>query len=367
MKATTKILVAGDHYMKPDIIRGIIDARLSPSRKDAVEYRSIEFPYPEQPIGLKQQTVIPSGMSWTDFDAVTDDGDIGEYYGRRDALVGELDDTQILVIHGAALPREAIEAAPELRLIVVLRGGPKNIDLDAVHKAGINIVNTPGKTARAVAETTLGGILGLSRNIVDGAGRLRYTDEWFVYYTYEQCGFELAGATIGLVGFGHVAVELLALLSGFGLGGVLVYDPYRSEHDIRDAGAQPVELNQLLEQSDVVSLHARLTSSSRKLISSDEFGKMKRRPIVVNTARGGLLDYRALYEGLRSGRVSGAVLDVFDDQPYENLKAIIGMPNVVATPHLAGGSRETVRRGAEMAAEDIRRHLTGAPYLNKMD
>lgn len=366
MANPTSVMIAGDRYMKPAVIQKLIEEHLEERLLKRVTFRSLEFPYPDDPIQLHDHTVIPSGMSWSDFDVRKSDGDIAEYYGNRDALTGKLNDSEILVIHGTALPRDAIQSASSLRLIVVLRGGPRNIDIRAARQAGITIVNTPGKTARAVAEATLGGILGLSRNIVDGAVRLRRHDQWYVYYTYEQCGFELAGRTLGLIGFGHIARELATILSAFDLRDVLVFDPYVANTDIIDAGGRSVDLNTLLESSDIISLHARLNDASRGMIAEPQFGRMLKRPIIVNTARGGLLDYRALHRALTQSKVAGAVLDVFDDRAYGELRPLVQLPNVVATPHLAGGSRETVHRGAIMAAEEIRRYLEGRPYVNEM-
>lgn len=366
MANPTTIMIAGDRYMKPSVIKRLIEEQLSERVLQRVTFRCLEFPFPDEPIQLHDHTVIPSGMSWSDFDVQVSDGDIAEYYGDREALTGQLNDTDVLVIHGAALPREAIQSAPTLKLIVVLRGGPRNIDIQAAKQAGITIVNTPGKTARAVAEATIGGILGLSRNIVDGAARLRADDQWYVYYTYDQCGFELAGRTLGLIGFGHIARELVKLLSAFDLADVLVYDPHVAEADIGNAGGHSADLDTLLEASDIISLHARLTDVSRGMIGKAQLDRMRKRPVIVNTARGGLLDYDALHHALLQSTVAGAVLDVFDDRSYADLRPLLRLPNVVATPHSAGGSRETVHRGARMAAEEIRRYLEGQPYCNKM-
>lgn len=362
------VLVAGDTYMKPELLAERIHAALPAEAAARLEFRTVDFPYPVESIPLHPHTVIPSGMSYSSFEHIDRRGDIAEYYGDRDALGRHLEGINILIVHGAAVPREVLEASGDLRLICALRGGPKNVDIKAAGELGIRVVNTPGKTARAVAEFTLGGLLGLTRNIVPGSLSLQAERVWKPdFFRYEICGFELAGKTVGLIGFGHIARELVALLSGFALGKILAYDPHLNEEEALPPGVRPAALEELLEQSDIVSLHARLTPGSRGLIGDEEFARMaRRRPVFINTARGGLLDYQALIRALKKKQVRGAVLDVFGDDRYEVYEELLAMPNTVCTPHIAGGSRETVERAAAMIAEELRRYLAGLPLKNEM-
>jgi D-3-phosphoglycerate dehydrogenase len=241
-----------------------------------------------------------------------------------------------------------------------LRGGPKNIDLQEAKSLGIKITNTPGKTARAVAESTLAGLMALTRNIVRGSWGLQKENVWEpVFFRYEHCGIELAGKTFGLIGFGHIAKELTGLLSGFQLKKILAFDPFADGEEIKKCGATSVDLSSLLAKSDIISLHARLNASSRNLIGESQFEAMAKQPVFINTARGGLVNYRDLIRALEKKRLSGAVLDVFGDEEFLEYSDLMNRPNVVCTPHIAGGSRETVKRAALMVAEDIRCFVTG--------
>ena len=330
-------------------------------------FTSLRFPYPEEKVPLHPDTVIPSGMSWTDFSASLKGDGAEEFYGHIGALEGALDDAEVLIVHGAAVTGTVLRRAGKLKLIGVLRGGPKNIDVATARSRGIRMVNTPGKTSRAVAEFMVGGLLALTRNIARSSRSLQGDRVWSpAFFRYDECGIEIEGRTLGIIGFGHIGEKIAKLLGGFDLKEILVYDPYRDPEDIRRHGCRPASLLDILRQSDIISLHARLTASSRGIVGRKELENMDRRPIVMNTARGGLLDYPALIEALRSGKVSGAVLDVFGGEPFAVYGELLDMKNVVCTPHVAGGSRETVHRAARMVAEDLRRYALGEPLLHEM-
>ncbi len=362
-----EVVIAGDDYMDPDLIKNIIIQRMEDDLSDRFRFRLIKFPYPEEKITLRPETVVPSGMSWTDFDGVLKGDGAEEFYGDIHALEGKLEGAEVLVVHGAAVTGKVLQDAKELKLIGVLRGGPKNIDVATARKRGIRLVNTPGKTSRAVAESMIGSLLALTRNIARASRQLQGEGIWSpIYYRYSECGIELEGKTLGLIGFGHIAEKIVRMLKGFDLSAILAYDPFRSPEEIVKHGAQPASLPEILEQCDIISLHARLSESSRNLISVKEFNRMKKKPILINTARGGLLDYSALISALKTGQVSGAVLDVFGDEPFSTYQELLRMKNVVATPHIAGGSRETVHRAAEMIAEELKRYALGQPFVNEM-
>ena len=364
---TYRILIAGDHYMQPAYIENTIRDRLGPTLAARFSFESIVFPYPEESITLADDTVIPSGMSWTDFAKPARGEGVEEFYGDLYALRGRLTGVDILLVHGAAVPASVLREARDLQCIGVLRGGPRNIDLKAAKELGIRLINTPGKTSRAVAEFTLGALLSLTRNIAHSYASLRDGRNWAPsYYRWECCGIELQNRALGLIGFGHIGEELACMLASFGFRRILAYDPFRNPDDLKRLGVEPIALEPILAEADVISLHARFTAANRHMLGTAEFAAMKRKPIVVNTARGGLLDYAALIAALESGRVSGAVLDVFGDEPLGAWRGLLNMPNVICTPHVAGGSRETVRRAAEMIAEDLANFLRRAPLRYEM-
>jgi autoinducer 2 (AI-2) kinase len=176
-------------------------------------------------------------------------------------------------------------------------------------------------------------------------------------------GHDLAGMTLGLIGFGQIGRRVTPRAIAFGMT-VLAFDPYVEAGATVAAGAEPVDLPALLGRSDVVSLHARLTAENRGLIGSAEFGAMREGSYLVNTARHELVDEGALVEALSSGRLAGAALDVSSPSPAGGRHRLLAHPNVVIVPHIGGATWETLRHGGEMAAAEIERFEAGLPLVN---
>ncbi|HID76617.1 MAG TPA: oxidoreductase, partial [Planctomycetaceae bacterium] len=225
-------------------------------------------------------------------------------------LTEHLEGFQILVVQFAPVSGRFIRQARDLRVIGVLRTGTENVDVEAATEQGISLLNTPGRNARAVAECTLGLILAELRNIARAHASL-IGGQWRRTFPNSDAIPELSGKTVGLVGYGAVG----RLVAGYchALGSrVLACDPY-----IRGdtAPARMVDLETLLRQSDVVSLHARLTEETRGLIGAGQLALMKPTAVLINTARSGLVEEKALVEALRQRRIMGAALDVFDVEP----------------------------------------------------
>jgi D-3-phosphoglycerate dehydrogenase len=367
-----KVLIAGDYYMRPSLIKKVITEYLGIELSKKLIFKTVEFEYPEEEIVLLPDTIIPSGMSFSHYNFAEKKQKnrtetIDEYYGFLDDLKNYIINSHILIVHGAAVPKRILQMAKELKLICVLRGGPKNIDIITAKELGIKIVNTPGKTARAVAESVLGGLLSLTRNIVSGSYTLQKEGVWKPsFYKYNLCGIELKDHILGLIGFGHIAKELVGLLKGFKMKKILAFDPYKNKREIEKSGVESVELKQLLKESNIISLHARLTSTSRNILGKRELRMMMNKPIIINMARGALMDYEALTEALKDKRISGAILDVYGDAPFKEYRDLLSMPNVICTPHLAGGSKETVMRASKMVAEEIRRFMLGLTLKNEI-
>jgi len=239
-----KVLIAGDYYMVPGLIKKIIKEYLGIELSKNLLFETVEFKYPEEEIVLLPETVVPSGMSFSHYNFTEKKQNnraenIEEYYGFSDALKNYIVNTHILIVHGAAVPKYILQMAKELKLICVLRGGPKNIDIIVAKELGIKVVNTPGKTARAVAESVLGGLLSLTRNIVSGSWTLQRKGVWKPnYYRYDLCGIELKDRILGLIGYGHIAQELAVLLKGFKLKKIFAFDPYKTKKEIESSGAE---------------------------------------------------------------------------------------------------------------------------------
>lgn len=354
-----KIFVAGDKYFKPEVVASRLRKMLEDCQEEII-FDGVKLPYPIDHIPLSDDYVVPSGMAW-DQNMDEDYGTLGvrEYYGRNDTLKGKLSDCDILIIHGAALPASVLDEAEKLKLICCMRGGPVNLDLDYAKSKGIVCVNSPGKNAEGVAEYTVGLALAHIRHIPEGNAGLARDQYVQRYGDYDVLGYELEHKKFGIVGFGQIAGRLCRILKGFGCE-ILAYDPFVDAEKMKEQGAVPCDLDTLLKNSDIVSLHARSKSC---LIGERELDLMKPSALLINTARGKLVDYKALRDALKGGKIAGAAVDVFGAEPYAFYRELCAMPNVTATPHMAGVSRETVIRGIEMIGNEIRRFLSGEPFM----
>jgi D-3-phosphoglycerate dehydrogenase len=246
----------------------------------------------------------------------------------------------------------------------VSRGGPVNIDLAAARKCGIRVCYTPGRNASAVAEFAIGAILIETRLIRAGHEALRSGIWRGDLYRADTTGRELSELTVGVVGYGNIGTRVVKLLKAFEPR-ILVSDPYTqiSAQDRAD-GVRQVSLEQLLTEADVVTLHPRVTPETTGLIGAAQLAMMKPGAIFVNTARGPLVDYDALYDTLESGHLAGAMLETFAIEPVPVGWKLLQLPNVTITPHIAGASVKTVTIAAASTAEEVRRYLDGEPPLN---
>ncbi len=254
---------------------------------------------------------------------------------------------------------EMIAAAPKLRLIQKIGVGVNTIDLDAAKARGIAVCNLPGTNARAVAEMTLALMLAVLRRLPRFDAAMRRA-EGLDPDLQDGIG-ELGGRTIGLVGYGAIPRVLAPVL--IALGCRLIYT---SRAPRTDALGEWRSLDALLAEADVVSLHLPLTDDTADLIDAAAFARMKLGAVLINTARGGLVDQPALTEALASGRLAGAGLDVFVDEPHDKSEALFHLPNVVLTPHIAWLTTGTFDRSFVPAAENCRRLAAGEPLLHRV-
>jgi D-3-phosphoglycerate dehydrogenase len=234
--------------------------------------------------------------------------------------------------------------------VVVCRGGPVNVNLDAALAAGISVRATPGRNAVAAAEHAIALLLAALRQIPDVHNGVRAGQWRSGLYALDAVGGELSGATVGLIGYGAIGQRVARILRAFDAT-VLVHDPYAA--DVASVG-----LDELLERSAAVSLHARLTPETAGMIGAKELARLPRGAVLVNTARGGLLDYDAVVDALESGHLGGAGFDVYDEEPLPATSRLLTAPRVVLTPHLAGATRQTAERAARLAAAEVATYLT---------
>jgi D-3-phosphoglycerate dehydrogenase len=343
---TGAVAIIGDRFMLPNLFE---DA-LREACGEALTIRCLEQPWPDQPM---EHGYAKAGM----------DG-LKEYVGKPDDIVAFIADTPILVTHLAPLSAAMMDRLPQLKLVAVTRGGPVNIDVGAARERGIKVVNTPGRNASAVAEFAIGAILAQTRMITRGHDALRRGDWRGDLYRADLAGEELSEMTVGVVGYGHIGTRVVRILKAFGCR-ILVCDPYvqLAVDDLRD-GVEQVSLERLLAQSDVVTLHPRVTEETKGMIGGAQFAAMKPGSFFVNTARGPLVDYQALYDALVSNHLRGAAIETFAVEPVPPDWPLLQLPNVTLTPHIAGASIKTVRIAARSAAEEVRRYLNGEPLLH---
>jgi len=315
-----------------------------------VQTRTLELDWPDVP--------MLHGYAGDDLEGLK------EFVGRPDEIEAFIGEAEVLINHLAPITAGMLRRLQRLKLIAICRGGPVNIDVAAARAAEIALVNTPGRNAAAVAEFTIGMILAATRLITVGHAALAAGHWRGDLYRADTTGDELSALTVGIVGYGHIGTRVVRLLYAFGCR-ILVTDPYvRLSDEDRERGVRQVAFDALLAESDVVSLHARVTAETTGFIGRRELGLMKRSAYLVNTARGPLMDYDALYEALANNRIRGAGLETFAVEPVPPDLPLLRLPNVTLTPHIAGASLQTVRRSATMIAEEIRRYLAGEPPLN---
>ena len=233
--------------------------------------------------------------------------------------------------------------------------GYDTVDVDACTRAGVLVLNQAGGNAPAVAEMTLGLMLAVSRRIVESDRKLR-TERGFARESL--MGHDLHGRTLGVVGIGETGRRTAQLARAFGMR-VLAHDPFVADDEVRQRGAEPVELDTLVRASDVVSLHCPRDRSTLGLFDAPRFAAMKPGAIFVSTARGGIHDEQALLEALRRGHLGGAGLDVWDMEPPPPDHPLLALPNVIGTPHIGGATIESRAEAARLAADQIAAALRG--------
>ncbi len=303
-------------------------------------------------------------------------------FGRivsTEELINELQGFDVLIVGYEQVTAELMDACPDLKLIASIRGGPEaNISIDAATERGIPVLFTLGRTQHAVAEYAFAQMLALSRNLPRGDRLIRErvitsdvpqaSDRDVIWRlpegSEEQAihrslrGTELYGKTLGLVGLGNIGEEVARLAQAFGMR-VIVSDPYVSEERAAEHGVALVSLRDLMRTADIISLHARVTPETTGLIGPAEFALMKPTALLINNARAALLDEGALIDVLVNKRIGGAALDVFHKEPLEPDYPLIGLDNVILTPHLAGSSHEIPQHHSRMVAEDVVNYLRG--------
>ncbi|MGW0834814.1 2-hydroxyacid dehydrogenase [Streptomyces prunicolor] len=339
MTETLRVVAAGDHFVLPSLITSAIAEEL---REHPFSSTELKLGWPLEPFG-----------SVAEVDEASD---------AEDELIEALRSNgggQVLVTQMGPVTERVLDACPDLRLVVVCRGGPVNVNLDAAKTHDVRVCFAPGRNAAATAEFTVGMLLAALRRIPQAHELLAGQGSWesgAAYYTYEHSGLELEDLPVGLVGYGAVGSRVARVLCAFGAR-VMVYDPY-VHGEIH--GLRVGTLDELLRRSQVITLHARLTPETRGLIGARELALLRPGAVVVNVARGPLLDEEALCDALESGQVSAAALDTYAREPLPAGARLFGFADrVTLTPHLGGASRAVAEKAARIAAAEVGRWARG--------
>jgi D-3-phosphoglycerate dehydrogenase len=332
------VTLLGDHIITNDVLKAAL--------QEAFAESSIEFEYEYYTGG------------WP-LEPIQHNDEIREFIGDDNEIVPKVTRAEIILTQSCPVSRKVIDAARHLKVVGAARGGPVNVNAQACTERGIPVLYSPGSHADAVAEFTLGLILAHTRNIARAHTSMVRDKRWRGdLYTYEACSPELRYSVVGVVGFGGIGAKVAELCRCFGAR-TLVSDPYVLAETIREAGHEAVSLDELLGESDIVSLHARLNDDTRGMLGEPEFGLMKPTAILVNTARGGLVQEAALWRVLEEKRIAGAALDVFAVEPPPPDSPVYGLDNVTLTSHLAGASVQGAELGAKAVTREVYRFISG--------
>ena len=280
-------------------------------------------------------------------------------------LIDHLKEVDLIIVELDNLTEKVLESAVSLKMIACCRANPVNVDVKTATRRKIPVFTAPGRNAISVAEFTIGLMINLARRIVSahidlkrgGWGR----DAESPYVKFQ--GFELMGKTVGLIGMGRVAQEVARRLFSFGVT-VVYSDPYVREDQAKDLGATRMELNELLRISDIVSIHCELTPKTEGMIGKVQLSRMKPGAYLINTARGKIIVEQDLISAVEEGRIAGAALDVYAEEPFTPDNPLNNRPNILITPHIAGATKDVVRHHSIMIAEDVERFLTGRKPLH---
>jgi len=267
----------------------------------------------------------------------------------QEKLISKIKDFDAIIVRSRTkVTRTVIEAGEKLKIIARAGVGVDNVDVEAATERGIMVVNAPESASITVAELTIGLILALTRKI-SIADKSVKEGKW---EKSKFMGIELNGKTLGILGLGRIGTQVLIRAKAFGMS-ILVYDPYITKETAKELGVDIVDFQTLLKNSDIMTIHVPLTPETKYLISKDQFKMMKENAIIINAARGGIINEDDLYEALTIDNLGGAGLDVFEKEPPE-VSPLLTLDNVILTPHIGASTKEAQIDAAVRVANEVK-------------
>ena len=307
--------------------------------------------------------ILPEGLEllkknfdvdlWTDY-APPSKETIKEHIKDADAILTMLSDK---------IDAEIINAAPKLKIIAQLAVGYDNIDLEAAKKRGIYVTNTPDALTDASADFSFALLMAISRRVVEADKYVRAGNWKVAWHPSMMLGAPLRGTTLGIIGAGRIGQAMAKRGRGFDMKIIYFNRSAKPEFE-KECGAQRVDLDTLLKESDFVSLHVPLNEQTRGLINSEKLGLMKKTAYLISNARGPVIEEKALYEALKNHKIAGAALDVFCTEPTPANNPLLELDNIVVAPHISSANTATRTKMSVMNAEDIIAVLTGKEPKN---
>ena len=297
-----------------------------------------------------RKILLDAGIEITNISAKFDQAEFERIIPEFDALI----------IGAHDFSEADMERCPNLKIICKHGVGLDNIHLNKAKELGIAVCNAPGTNSNAVADLALGLMLSVSRKISHSAGLVRQ-GVW-----KSHIGEDVCGKTLGLLGFGAIAKGVARRARGFGMK-ILAYDPYVAQVPEEFAGwVELCSMDDVISSCDFLSVHIPLTPETKNIISTEALAKMKKGAYVINTARGGIVDEKALYDALVSGHLNGAAMDVVESEPMTADHPLLSLDNVVVTPHIGMYSKEAINAVSLICAENVVACLSGGQMINQV-
>ena len=268
----------------------------------------------------------------------------------------------LIIRSGTKVTRSVIEAGKRLKVIGRAGVGLDNVDVEAASEHGVIVMNTPGGNTVSTAEHTMSLILSLARNIPQSSFSIRQ-GKW---ERKQFLGVELCGKTLGVIGLGRIGSEVAKRAMAFGMK-VTAYDPYLSKEKAAQLGIDLATFEELLTRADFITIHTPLTTDTQYLFNEKTLQKVKRGVRIINCARGGIIDEKALAKAIQKGQVAGAALDVFEEEPPSNGNSLLQLDQVIATPHLGASTEEAQIQVAIEIANQVRDVLLGRAIVNAVN